>query len=337
MSFIWAPLLLSLLALPILVALYIRMQRRRAKLVAQYGNLGMVQTTGGKALGRRRHLPPLFFLLALAALGISLARPKTTLSLPRVQGTVVLTFDISGSMAAEDMKPNRMEAAKEAARAFVARQPSTVFIGVVAFSDSGLSVQAPTNDKEAVFTSINRLSPARGTSLANGIFTSLDAIELALNGEQTDYYSNRLTPQPTVEPTPVPRGFFLPAAIVLLSDGENNVQPNPLVAAQLAADRGVRIHTVGVGSPQGAVLKIDGFQVNTKLDEETLQNIAAMSSGKYYNAQTEQDLLAVYENLGTQLIVKPEETEVTSLFSGLGILFLLIGGVLSYVWLNRLP
>ncbi len=327
--------LLSLLALPLLVALYLRVQRRRRGLAARYGSLGTV-TGGGGALRGRRHVPPAIFLLALATLLLGLARPQATVNLPRVEGTVILAFDVSGSMAADDLKPTRLEAAKVAARAFVECQPATVQIGVVTFSDGGLSVQAPTNEQAEVLAAINRLAPARGTSLSSGILASLDAITVAGDKQGARYYSNR-TPVPTVAPTAVPKGTYTPAAIILLTDGENTAPPTPFAAAQLAADRGVRIYTVGIGSPTGVPLRIEGFVVQSRLDEATLKRIAGVTSGVYYNAATAQDLRAVYENLGTNLVIKPVTTEVTSIFAGIGLLVLLLGGLCSALWFGRLP
>ena len=338
MTFVWPILLLLLLLAPVAVLLYVRAQRARQRRLASLGSMGWVQAGGAgaaKRLGRRRHIPPILLLLGLSLVLFALARPKAVMSLPRLSGTVLLTFDVSGSMAADDMKPTRMEAAKVAAREFVMRQPSSVLIGIVAFSESGLSVQVPTNDKNALLASINRLTPARGTSLANGIGSALGVIEKMNADEARGFYSNKDPSAPAPTPTPMLRGSYNSAAIVLLSDGENNVRPDPLEAAQMAADRGVRVHTVGVGSPNGALLKIDGFNVQTRLDEATLQQIAEMTDGNYYNAQSEKDLQAIYQNLGTQLVVKTEETEITAIIAGAGLLLLLVGGMLSLLWLGR--
>jgi Ca-activated chloride channel family protein len=229
-----------------------------------------------------------------------------------------------------------MEAAKAASQDFVSHQPVTVQIGVVAFSDSGISVQAPTSDRQAIQAAITRLSPERGTSLANGILASLTAISVAENPAPPRYYSN-VTPQPTPTPTPVPQGTYTPAMIILLTDGENNENPDPMAAARLAADRGVRIYTVGIGSPAGANLHIDGFVIHSQLDDQLLQQISDATGGTYYNAESAQDLRKVYDDLGKQLIVKPEQTEVTSIFAGAGIFLLLIGGAFSLLWFSRLP
>ncbi|MHB8750042.1 MAG: vWA domain-containing protein, partial [Aggregatilineales bacterium] len=247
----------------------------------------------------------------------------------------ILAFDVSGSMAADDLKPTRMDAAKAAAQDFVQRQPVTVQIGVVAFSDNGLTVQIPTNDQGAVLAAINRLTPQRGTSLASGILASLNVIAVGA-GQTPNLYSN-LTPTPAPAPTPVPKGTYTSAAIILLTDGENNESPDPLAAAQTAVDRGVRIYTVGIGSAAGTNLHINGFTVHTQLDEATLQQIARLTSGEYYNADSEQDLHQIYNNLDLQLVIKPEQTEITSIFAGVGIVILLIGGAFSLLWFSRLP
>ena len=343
MSFIWPAMLLLLLLIPLGVGRYVMLHQRRRRLAANYGSLGLAPEAAGRQLGLRRHIPPALFLAGLTILMIALARPQTVVSLPRVEGTVILAFDVSGSMAADDLKPTRMEAAKAAARDFVQRQPRSVLIGVVAFSDSGFSVQAPTNDQEAILATINRLTPERGTSLGNGILASLNTIAASskqgVSGEtdgEPPHLSN-LTPVPTPTPTPVPEGTYTPAVIVLLSDGENTVSPDPLAAAQAAADRGVRIYTVGIGSAAGATLHINGFIIHSQLDEAMLQQISLLTDGAYYSAENEQDLRTIYDNLDPQLVMKPEKMEVTSIFAGAGILVLLIGGAFSLLWFSRLP
>jgi Ca-activated chloride channel family protein len=332
MTFIWPSMLWLLIILPLFVLIYVRLQQRRRRLVAKYGSLGLVQAPGGRVIGYRRHVPPLLFLTGLGILIVSLARPQAVVSLPRIQGTVILVFDVSGSMAANDVKPTRIEAAKVTAQKFVDSQPDGVLVGVVAFSDNGLSVQVPTNDKAAVMAAITRLTPTRGTSLANGIYAALTTIASAGKTPDTHYYNN-VTPEPTATPTPIPQGVYSPA----ISDGENTQNPDPLQAAQAAADRGVRIYSIGIGTTAGADLSIDGFMVHTQLDEGMLQQISQITSGTYYNAQSEQDLDKIYNNIRPQLVVKPEKMEVTSLFAGVSILVLLIGGAFSLGWFNRLP
>jgi Ca-activated chloride channel family protein len=336
MSFIWPTMLVLLLLIPLFVWLYFRIQRQRRQLTESYGRLGFTQAGLGRRPGIRRHIPPLLFLLSITILIVALARPQTVVSLPRIEGTVILTFDASGSMAADDFRPTRMDAAKAAVRDFVERQPPTVKIGVVAFSDSGFAVQAPTNNQEVVMAAVNRLTPQRGTSLAHGIEASLNAISSGTGQTTTRFYSNRM-PTPTPTPTPVPQGTYTPAVIVMLTDGENNESPDPLAAAQQAADRGVRIYTVGIGSAAGAILHINGFTVRTRLDEALLQQVAQITGGAYYDAQNEQELRSIYDNLTPELVIKPTKMEVTSLFAGASILVLLIGGTFSLFWFSRLP
>jgi Ca-activated chloride channel family protein len=334
MSFIWPPMLLSLLLVPLFVVLYLRIQQRRQQLAASYGSFGLVQESVGRQLGLRRHIPSALFLVGLTFLLFALARPQAVVNLPRVEGTVILAFDVSGSMAADDLQPTRMEAAKTAAIEFVKQQPVTVQIGVVAFSDGGFTVQVPTNDQEAVLATINRLTPQRGTSLGQGVFAALTTI--AADAEQGEQPVDNDSPSmPT--PTPLPAGTYSSAAIVLLTDGENNQDPDPLDAAQAAADRGVRIYTIGIGSTEGATLNVEGFAVHTQLNEAMLQQISRLTEGTYYNAGDEEDLRQIYENLDSQLVIKPEKMEITSIFAGTSILLLLLGGTFSMLWFGRLP
>jgi len=331
--------LVSLLLVPVAVIFYTRLQARRRQIAERYGNLGFSQASQGKKLGLMRHIPPALFLVGLTILSISLARPQMAFSMPRIEGTVMLAFDVSGSMAADDLQPTRMEAAKTAARDFVQRQPASVNIGVIAFSDGGLMVQAPTSDRTAILTSIERLRPQRGTSLGHGIFTALQAIaisfgndvEIQLAQEGEEFPSQGFPPIDTLQ------GPFDSSAIVLLTDGENNEAPDPLQAAQTAADLGVRIYTIGIGSAAGAVLEIEGFSVHSRLDEAMLQQIAHISGGTYFNAGNEEELQSIYDNLQLQLVVKEEEMEVTSIFAGASVLLLLTGGLFSLLWFSRLP
>ncbi len=334
MTFIWPPMLLLLVLVPGLIALYLRAQQRRRQIIASYGRSMLLTGQGTRRNSPRRHIPPLFFLIALTVLIIALARPEAVVGVPRIEGTIILAFDISASMNADDLEPTRLEAAKVAAQAFVERQPPTVRIGVVAFSEGGLAVQQPTFRQDEVLTAIRRLNPASGTSLGNGILAALTVIET--RPEETNYYSNE-TPQPTPSPTPVPAGVYMPSVIILLTDGENTDQPDPLLAVQAAIDRGVRIYTIGIGSAAGTILNIEGFNVFTQLDEALLQTIAQMTNGSYFNAEDETELLEIYDNLDRQLVVTPEPMEITPLLAGLSILILLVGGTLSLLWFGRVP
>lgn len=333
MTFTWPWMLLSLLLVPVFVLIYLGVQRRRQRIVEAMGSLGLVQDSSGRRIGRRRHIPPMLFLAGLTILLVALARPHAVVALPGLESTVILSFDVSGSMSATDIEPTRMEAAKAAARDFVQRQPSNVQIGVVAFSDGGISVQAPTNDQETILTAIDRLAPQRGTSVGSGILASLNAI--ALHRGEIPVTGDSLTPAPT--PTPVPPGTFIPAAIVLLSDGENTTNPDPFEAALTAAQQGVRVYTIGVGSAAGTTLTVNEFTVFTQLNEPALQQIAAMTDGVYFNAQSAEDLHQIYDNLDARVIIKPQKTEITSIFTGISIALMLLGGAFSLVWFSRLP
>jgi Ca-activated chloride channel homolog len=337
-SFIWPPMLLLLSAIPLAVALYIVREGARQRRVAAYGVLPVTAGDGVSSMPRgvRRRLPAVLILVGLTILIVSLARPQSVVSVPRIEGTVILSFDVSGSMAAEDLEPTRMEAAKAAARAFVERQPATVLIGVVAFSDSGFSIQVPTNDETLLLAAINRLAPERGTAIARGIVSSLTTIAKADADPAAGYYTNR-SQEPTELPPPVPAGTYSSAAIILLSDGENNQRPDPIEAAQAAADAGVRIYTVGIGSTAGTTIEVEGFKVHSQLDEPMLRRISEITDGTYYAAEDPDELKAIYDNIDTRLVIRSEALEVTSLFAGAGILVLLVGGIASLVWLGRLP
>ena len=339
MSFIWPPMLLTLALIPIGLVLYRYLDVGRRRRLAAYGGSGLAGGATRRPGGIRGRVPAVLLVLGLVVMAMAMARPQAVVSLPRQEGTVILAFDVSASMGATDLQPTRIAAAKVAAKDFVARQPRSITVGVVAFSDSGVSVQQPTNDQAAVIAAIDRLAPARGTSVAGGILASLKVIAIAEAGPYAnDYYTNA-SPSPTAAstPTPVPAGTHAPAAIVLLSDGENNESPDPMAAAQAAANQGVRIYTVGLGSAAGTTVTVNGFQLHTQLDEATLQGISQLTDGTYYNATDAQQLRSIYDNLDTGLVLQPQLTEITSLFAGTSLLLLIAGALTSLLWLGRLP
>ena len=262
MSFIWPSMLLALFAVPLLVYGYVLLLRRRANLQTELGTMGLAQTRSGRALGWKRHVPPVLFLLGITLLIFGLARPQATLDLPRKQGTVILAFDTSNSMKAKDLKPTRLAAAKNAARTFVGAQPSSIKIGVVAFSNNGFIVQQPTHTKQDVLDAIKRIGTRGGTSIGQAIVTSLNAIA----GKPISIDQKALQ-----DGQPQPRVHFLGSAVViLLTDGENTSRLDPLAVAPVAAQAGVRIYPIGLGSANGAVVDVDGFRVATTLDAELL-------------------------------------------------------------------
>ena len=336
MSFIWPTLLLMLLSIPLLVLFYIFLQGRRRRFAARYGSLGLVNDSVGSGIGARRHVPAMIFLAGISILLFSLARPQATVSVPKIEGTVMLTFDVSGSMAAEDLPPTRMEAAKEAARQFVEKQPSGISIGVVVFSDGGISVQPPTDNREETLTTIDRLVPRRGTSIGNGVLVALNTIAVDA-GDPPILSTSDLSEDPAVAPVEAPQGWYPSAVIVLFTDGENNQEPDPAMTAEIAADLGVRVYTVGIGTPAGTTIEVEGMTVHTSLDEAMLQFIAFETGGVYYNAGNEEELDRIYSDLEPKLAIKPEEMEMTSIFAGLGMIIFLIGGMLSLLWFGHVP
>ncbi|OGO28613.1 MAG: hypothetical protein A2Z16_07760 [Chloroflexi bacterium RBG_16_54_18] len=335
MTFIWPVMLAALILVPLAILLYLWLSQRRRSLAANLGSMGLADGVTESKLGKRRHIPPLIFLVGLTLLLFAMARPAAEVSLPRQEGTVILAFDVSGSMAADDLKPTRMEAAKAAAREFIQVQPASLQVGVVAFSESGFAVQPPTNDHEAIISSIERLSPQRSTSLSAGIIASLNAIAVGFG--QPPLVDTDLSESPVPTATPLPDGILTPAVILLLTDGENTAPPDPFPAAQIAADRGIRIYTIGIGSAAGTTLEINGFSVHTQLDEAVLKEISQLTGGEYFYPENEADLVEIYKGITPQLVVKSEQMEVTPVLAGASIFILLVGGLFSLMWFNRLP
>lgn len=320
--------LLSLLLIPLAVWWYLWLLAQRAAQAADLGPLSVVQDRSGQDLARKRHIPPLVFLVGLAFLLLGLARPEMVVALPRIEGTAILAFDVSNSMLADDFEPSRIEAAKVAAKAFIENRPDTIQVGIVAFSNGGLIVQPPTANKTALNQTIDRLTPQGGTSLGQGIFTSINAIAgQQIELEQTEDGSI----------VPVQIGSFPSAVVVLLTDGENTSNPDPLEIAQIAAEAQIRIYPVGIGSRDGAVIEVDGFSIVTAVNEEGLQNIAETTNGTYYFAENEESLQEIYETIDLQLTVKEELLEITALLAALGLIFMLISGGLSMWWFGRVP
>lgn len=328
MSFLWPQFLASLLILPALVWLYRRQQRARGLPV----NVVEPQVDAPRPrrrLALARHLPASLMFGGLALLLFSLARPQMTIRAPRVEGTVILAFDVSGSMAAEDVPPNRLEAAKAAARKMVEAQPPTVRLGVVAFGGNGLVLQPPTTDQQAVLEVIERLAPEGGTSLGHGISASLNALAgRALSLEQGLEGAGAQA---------LREAGLTPGVVVLFTDGENTDPPDPLEVAQLAAEAGVRIYTIGIGTPEGAVVEVEGFQVVSQLNEEVLQQVANLTNGAYYRGDSAQAVEEVYQAVDLRLEAPAQETEVTAAFAGLSLVLLLVAGTVSVLWFGHVP
>ena len=315
------------MVIPAMVAAYASARRRRARRAAELAEQGLVETSSASRLGRRRHVPFGLFAVALSLLLIGVARPMTTIKTPRQEGTVILAMDVSNSMKADDVRPTRIEAAKAAARAFVERQPSAVRIGVVAFGDGAVVVQTPTNAHVEVLSSIDRLTTEGGTSLGQALVTSLSAIA----GKPVTIDPEALAS----DSAQVDIGYFGSATVVLLSDGEETSRPDPVSVAELASVAGVRVHTIGVGTPEGTVVRVDGFNVATALDGELLEEVASVTDGTYHKGDDAQGLSAISESIDLRFKLVSEHTEVTGLFSAAGMVLLVAGALLSVLWFGR--
>lgn len=346
MVFLWPSLLWLLLALPLLVLLYLWLLQRRKLQAVPYPGLALVRLAQAGGAAWRRHVPPLLFLLGLAALLLAAARPLAVLKLPSEQQTIVLAIDVSGSMAATDVKPDRLTAAQDAAKAFIKGLPRHVRVGVVAFAGTAQLAQLPTQSHEDLFKAIDSFQLQRGTATGNGIMVALatlfpDAgIDIAdLGGRQAMRVrpiDEVVRPEPEKAPfTPVAPGSYRSAAIIMLTDGQRTTGVDPLEAAQWAADRGVRVFTVGVGTVQGEVIGFQGWSMRVRLDEDTLKAVALRTSAEYYHAATAQDLHKVYETLSSRISVEKKETEVTALLALAGAVLLLLAGGLSVWWFGR--
>ena len=325
MTLTWPWALAGLLAVPVLLVAYRRLRARRAARRAALAEQGLVVPAGPPE--RMRRLGPALLVSALVLLIVALARPVATIAEPHREGTVVLAFDVSNSMAATDVRPSRLEAAKAAARAFVAKQPPSVAVAVVAFGGTGLVTQRPTTDRAAVLGAVARLTPQGDTSLADGILGGLTAIA----GKPVRPPSD--TETGTTDETPI--GYFAGTAIVLLTDGENTSGADPVGFAELASAAGVRIDPVGLGTPGGAVVEVDGFSIATALDEGALRRIAETTGGTYRRASDAASLAAVYDSIELQWTTRSVTHEITSLVAALGALLVLAGATVTVLRQGR--
>ncbi len=324
MTLQWPWALLGLLALPLVVLAYRRLLGRQSERRAELARQGLVLPTARR--DRWRHLAPALLVAALAVMLLALARPTAAIAEPHREGTVILAFDVSTSMAAKDVQPTRLDAAKAAAKGFVDKQPATVKIGVVAFGGNGVIAQQPTTDKDQVLASVNRLQPEGDTSLGRGILTSLSAIAgkpIVSSGDSEQGGGE----------TPI--GYYPGAAIVLLTDGENTSGPDPANLADLASAAGVKIYPIGLGSAAGTVLEVNGFSIATHLDEDALKQIAQVSGGAYYNATDSTSLAQVYDSVQLNWVSRSIPHEITSLVAGIATLLLLAGAVVSVLRRGR--
>jgi Ca-activated chloride channel family protein len=376
MALLWPGFVLLLGLIPLLVAVYVWMLRRRRRLAVRYSSLSLVREALPHQSRLRRHLPFVLFLLALTSLIFALVRPVAIVSVPTGQTVVILTIDVSRSMCSTDVQPNRLLAAEDAALTFIQRQKATTQIGIVAFSTFAELIQPPTTDQEVLQDTIQSLTVGRRTAIGSGILKALDGIaevDKAVAPSVSDTASGN-------EPPAVPKGAYAPDIIVLLTDGASNTGPLPLDAAQQAADRGVRVYTIGFGTANGGDFSYCEmrFRGNERLggngqfgggqfgggqfgggqfgggggqfgggqqqfggfrrgiDEVTLKKIADMTGGTYYSAESAGELQNVFQNLPTYLITKHETTEISVAFAAVGALLAAVAVLLALAW-NPLP
>ena len=341
MNFLWQEALWGLLLLPLLVLLYVWLLKRRKKVAVNWASLAIVREAMGSQRAWRRHVPPVLLLLALAALLVATARPTAVVTLPLIEQTVVLAMDVSGSMRATDVAPNRLVAAQNAAKAFVAELPRAVRIGVVSFAGTAAIVQPPTLSREDVVAAIDRFQLQRGTAIGSGIVLSLATIFPDAGIDLSQITGQKMMPRALGEQpaekefTPIEPGSYSSAAIILLTDGQRTTGPDSMDAARMAADRGIKIYTVGVGTKEGDTIGFEGWSMRVRLDEETLKQVAMATRAEYFYAGTAADLKKVYQSLGTRLSAQKKETEVTALFAALGALLALAAATLSLWWFGR--
>lgn len=351
MDALWPGFLLLLGAIPPIIALYWWALRRRRRFVVRYSSLALVRDALPRA-NWRRHLPFALFLLALASLAVALSRPVAIVAVPTNQTTIILAIDVSRSMCSTDIPPNRLMAAQAAALSFIQSQESSTQIGIVAFAGGAEVVQPPTRDPELLQDAVASLITGQRTAIGSGILRSLDVIAEVDENVAPSVSDASSGPKPT----PVPRGAYAPDIIVLLTDGASNSGPLPLDAARQAADRGVRVYTIGFGTESGSEFPVcpsqlqggepfgggggggrgpgGGGRFRRGIDEATLKGIAEVTDGEYYSAESAGELVEVFEGLPTHLITKHETTEISVAFAALGALLAATAIILS---LNRNP
>ena len=345
MQFLWPEFLWLLLAAPLLVLLYVWLLKRKKKMAVRFASLSIVKEAMGPGQSWRRHLPPALFLLALVAMLLAAARPTAVVTLPSQQQTIILAMDVSGSMRATDVQPSRLEAAQAAAKAFLAELPRSVKVGIVAFAGSAQVAQLPTTNREDLVTAIDRFQLQRATATGNAIVISLATLFPDQGIELAALQSGRDRPRGFAidgekkekkEFTPVAPGSYNSAAIIMLTDGQRTTGVDPLDAAKLAADRGVRVYTVGIGTVDGETIGFEGWSMRVRLDEDTLKQIAQKTNAEYFYAGTAQDLKKVYNALSSKLTVEKKETEISGLFALAAAALAIVSAALSLLWFNRI-
>ncbi|MCU0758132.1 MAG: VWA domain-containing protein [Steroidobacteraceae bacterium] len=374
MSFEWPQLLWAALLVPMLGFGFARLQRRRLATMRTAARAGRQPGADGPRRGAaalpaasrvRALVPPALYGLALLALVAAAARPIAVVSLPSMRDVIILALDVSNSMRAEDLKPSRLAAAKQAAREFIEAQPATTRIGLVAFAETALAVRRPTTDREELLKTLERLEPQRGTAVGEAIVASLQALfprepfELPAAGESADGRARagtggaRALPGAGASPdeaaaggagdaTGAPAspalapGSETSAAIVLLTDGAATRGPDPVEAARLAARRGVRVFTVGLGTADGAVVEEDGVSMRVQLDEQKLRQVADVTRARFFRAADADDLRAIYRDVSARLVLERRETEIGAGFVAFALLCTVVAAGTSLFWSKRI-
>ncbi len=347
MNFLWPEFLWLLLVTPLLVLFYLWLLRRKKKNALRYASLSIVRDAMGASQSIKRHIPPLLFLLAIAALIVASARPMAVISLPSQQETIILAMDVSGSMRATDVKPNRLVAAQNAAKAFLTELPRHVRVGIVSFAGTAQVVQPATLSREDLVAAIDKFQMQRATAIGSAIVVSMAELFPDAGIDLASMTYGRERPRGVAldqaekkdekkDFKPVAPGSYNNAAIILLTDGQRTTGVDTMEAAKLAADRGVRIYTVGIGTVDGETIGFEGWSMRVRLDEETLKAVASKTQGEYFYAGTAENLKKVYETLSSRLTVVKKETEISSLLALAGGVLALLSAMLSLAWFNRI-
>ena len=344
MKFLWPQYLWLMLALPVLPALYVWLLRRRGKPAMRYSNLDVLREASRSRLWRR-HVPPALLLIACSLLLFAAARPQASLTLPWARSSIMLAMDVSLSMRVNDVKPTRLAAAQEAAKLFLRDLPKNIDVGLVTFAGTAQVAQAATLDRSSLVSAIDAFQMQYGTAIGNAIVVCLAELfpDHGINlGDMTFGPRQKVRSRDDKEAaqpkqiTPVAPGSYGSAAILLLSDGRRTTGVDTLEAAKMAADRGVRIHVVGLGTVDGVAGEPGGLAIYMQLDEPTLREVARMTGGEYHHAGTAEELRSVYQDLGSRLQVQTRETEITALLAMAAAVLLLVAAGLAALWFGRI-
>ena len=344
MNFLWPQYLGLMLAVPLLPLLYLWLLQRRRKRALRFSDLRLVRDASPSAPWRR-HVPPALLWIACALLLLAASRPLVTVTLPWARTSVLLAMDVSLSMRVSDVKPTRMAAAQEAAKLFLRDLPKNIEVGLVTFAGTAQVAQAATLDRGSLVSAIDAFQMQYGTAIGNAIVVCLAELfpDHGINlGDMTfgprQKVRGRDDKQAAQPPqiTPVAPGSYGSAAILLLSDGRRTTGVDTLEAAKMAADRGVRIHVVGLGTVDGIAGEPGGLAIYMQLDEPTLREVARMTGGEYHHAGSAEELRSVYQDLGSRLQVQTRETEVTALLAVAAAILVLAAACLSLLWFGRI-